>query len=113
MPIKIALKLMKIALKLSAAVVLVCWGLVECFRNQFPHHRTIEVAPGVYAEQWMTDGEVWAGIAVGVVLLGLSGGLCWSACRSIWHGRDGRWATCAGRGRPASCRAHASRSPMA
>jgi hypothetical protein len=47
-------------------------GIVSCLRSQFPSYRTIEVEPGVFQEQWISNREIWIGIGFGALLLSFS-----------------------------------------
>ncbi len=82
------MRLIAITLKAVAGLMLAFFGLMACFRSQFPHYRTVEVAPGVFDEYWMSGREVWIGIGLGVALLVLSGYFFRSAYRSIRDARN-------------------------
>jgi hypothetical protein len=73
-------------LKAVTGVFFAFFGVITCFRSQFPHYRTVEVSPEApFGEQWMSTREIWIGVGVGVALLALSGYLFWSAYRGFRH----------------------------
>lgn len=48
-----------------------------------PHYRTVEVIPGVFAEQWAQDGDTWFDIGLGAACA-LVAALCtWRALRRL------------------------------
>jgi len=82
------MRLLAVTLRAVAGVILASFGFIACFRSHFPHYRTVEVAPGVFDEQWMSSREIWIGVGVGVALLALSGYFYWSAYRGFSHARN-------------------------
>ena len=75
-------------LKAVAGALLAFMGLIFCFRSQLPHYRTVETAPSVFDEQWMSSREIWSSVGFGVALLALSGYLFWSAYRGFRYGHN-------------------------
>lgn len=57
-------------------------GLTLCFREQFPHYRTVEISPGFYDELWASDKEVALTVLAGCGLLVLALFLFWKAYRT-------------------------------
>lgn len=72
-------------------VILSCIGAIafgllsaSAFYSPFaPHYRTVELAPGVFAEQWARDREMWFDIGLGAACALIGAWCAWSAWKRL------------------------------
>ena len=77
----------RVTIRIALATIAALMGFPFMFCLEWPHYRTREVTPGVFAEHWMPAGDFWLTLGFGIAFYTTSVYLFWSAYRAFKYDR--------------------------